>query len=139
LSQSAYITFVDGSLVDRLELEDVKAHLNRYCEQLAQTGKQLNWHYNEVAFPYTMETRAGEEDLWFYLKGTEQRYKHILFGVGTSTEGETTRAYVQIVLPDTATHGDKSKGIELANYMAKRLQARLTLFNGRIIYYNPRK
>ncbi|MFD0711011.1 DUF1885 family protein [Paenibacillus sp. GCM10027626] len=139
MSQSAYITFVDGSVVDRLELAEVKEQLNRYCEQTALTGQQLGWNYTEAAFPYTIETKPGEEDRWFYLQGTEARYKHIVFGVGTTIEEGAERAYVQIVLPDTSTHGDKSKGNELCKYMAKQLQARLTLFNGRTIYYNPRK
>ncbi|UVI32242.1 DUF1885 family protein [Paenibacillus spongiae] len=139
MGQSAYITFTDGSLVERLDLDQVKTQLNRYCEQTSLTGRQLGWDYTEAAFPYTVETKPGEEDRWFYLKGTSPLYNYILFGVGTKQDGDRERAYVQVVLPDSATHGDKAKGNELCKYMAKQLQAELKMFNGRTIYYNPRK
>ncbi|QHW30319.1 DUF1885 family protein [Paenibacillus rhizovicinus] len=139
MSQSAYIKFVQGSAVDALSLSEVKDRLNRYKEQTGLTGQQLDWDYAEAAFPYTVETKSGEEDRWFYLKGTTPQYNYIMFGVGTETNGEKTVSHVQVVLPDTATHGDKSKANELCKYMAKQLQAELKMFNGRTIYFNPRK
>jgi hypothetical protein len=139
LSQSAYIKFVEGSVVERLSLDEVKTWLERYREQTSLTGQQLGWNYSEAAFPYTIETKPGEEHLWFYLKGTTPLYHYILFGVGTKTEGEREVPYVQVVLPDDATHGDKAKGNELCKYMAKHLKAELTMFNGRTLYFNPRK
>ncbi|MCQ6558209.1 DUF1885 family protein [Paenibacillus mendelii] len=139
MGQSAYITFTDGSLVDRLDLSGVKAQLDRYREQTSLTGQQLGWDYTEAAFPYTFETKPGEEDRWFYLKGTSPLYNYILFGVGTKQDDDREKAFVQVVLPDSATHGDKAKGNELCKYMAKQLQAELKMFNGRTIYYNPRK
>lgn len=139
MSQSAYIKFVEGSAVERLNLDEVKEQLQRYREQTSLTGRQLGWDYTEAAFPYTIETRQGEEHLWFYLKGTSPQYNYILFGVGSNTDGEKETAYVQVVLPDSATHGDKAKGNELCKYFAKHMKAELTMFNGRTIYYNPRK
>ncbi|MBM7564328.1 DUF1885 family protein [Paenibacillus sacheonensis] len=139
MSQSAYIKFVQGSAVEALSLSEVKERLGRYKEQTSLTGQQLDWDYAEAAFPYTVEVKAGEEDRWFYLKGTTPQYNYILFGVGSETEGEKTVSHIQVVLPDTATHGDKSKANELCKYMAKQLLAELKMFNGRTIYYNPRK
>lgn len=49
------------------------------------------------------------------------------------------RHFIQLVLPDGSTHGDKSKGNEFAKHFAKKLKAELQLFNGRTMYYNPRK
>lgn len=139
MSQSAYIKFVQGSAVDHLSLSDVKERLGRYKEQTSLTGQQLGWDYTDAAFPYTIETKPGEENRWFYLKGTTPQYNYILFGVGSETNGDATTSHVQVVLPDTATHGDKSKANELCKYFAKHLQAELKMFNGRTIYYNPRK
>lgn len=49
------------------------------------------------------------------------------------------RHYIQFVLPNNATHGDKAKGNELCKHFANKLKAELHLFNGRIMYFNPRK
>lgn len=136
MSQSAYIKFVQGSAVDALSLSEVKERLSRYKDQTALTGQQLEWDYAEAAFPYTVETKPGEEDRWFYLKGTTPQYNYIMFGVGSEADG---KSHVQVVLPDSATHGDKNKANELCKYMAKQLLAELKMFNGRTIYYNPRK
>ncbi|WP_054028010.1 DUF1885 family protein [Bacillus sp. FJAT-28004] len=138
MSQSAYIKFVQGSSVEKLTLQDIKSQLMGYREQTSLTGSQLDWDYAEAAFPYTIESK--QDDRWFYLKGINHLYKHIIFGPGetTSVAGQTVPC-VQIVLPDEATHGDKSKANELCKYIAKQLKAELTMFNGRTIYFNPRK
>ncbi|WP_337098694.1 DUF1885 family protein [Paenibacillus sp. YIM B09110] len=138
MSQSAYIKFVQGSLAPSLTLDDVRSKLQHYREQTALTGTQLEWDYAEAAFPYTFESKG--DDRWFYLKGITSHYNHILFGTGEATSaGGDTVPCVQVVLPDSATHGDKAKANELCKYMAKQLQAELTLFNGRTVYYYPRK
>ncbi|MFB9325371.1 DUF1885 family protein [Paenibacillus aurantiacus] len=142
MSQSAYITLVNGSVTNQLTLVEVKERLQTYREQLALTGRQLGWPYAEAAFPYSIETKPGEEDRWFYLKGQDPLYRYILFGVGTRHGEDATASgahYIQITLPDDATHGDKAKGNELCKHLAKSLKAELRLFNGRTIYYNPRK
>ncbi|HTG68119.1 MAG TPA: DUF1885 family protein [Candidatus Udaeobacter sp.] len=138
MSQSAYIKFVQGSSVQKLTLEEIRSQLLHYREQTALTGTQLDWDYAEAAFPYTIESK--QDDRWFYLKGINPQYKHIIFGPGetTSAAGQAVSC-VQVVLPDEATHGDKAKANELCKFMAKQLQAELTMFNGRTIYFNPRK
>ncbi|WP_138751745.1 DUF1885 family protein [Paenibacillus sinopodophylli] len=138
MSQSAYIKFVQGSSVEKLDINDIKSQLLQYKEQTTHTGSQLNWNYAEAAFPYTIEQTQDER--WFYLKGTHPLYKHILFGpsMAISTSGSSVPC-IHVVLPEEATHGDKSKANELCKYIAGRLKAELTMFNGRTIYYNPRK
>ncbi|SCW38770.1 protein of unknown function [Paenibacillus tianmuensis] len=139
MAQSAYIKFVEGSAVSSLTLDELKTQLEHYREQLALTGKQLNWEYDEAGFPYEIQTKPEGEDKWFYLKATSPRYKYIVAGVGSETSGETQRHYVQLVLPEDATHGDKAKGNEFCKYLAKLWKAELHLFNGRTMYFNPRK
>lgn len=139
MSQSAYLYFVEGSAVPSLTLEELKQQLERYREQVSRTGQQLDWDYANAAFPYTIETKPESEGTWFYLKGKSDQYKYIVFGIGTSHTEETEKHYVQVVLPDGSTHGDKAKANELCKYLAKHLKAELHLFNGRIMYFNPRK
>ncbi len=120
-------------------MEDVKEHLLHYREQTSLTGQQLDWNYAEAAFPYSIETKPGEEERWFYLKGKTPQYRFILFGTGVRSEGEAEIPFVHVVLPDGATHGDKSKANEFCKWLGKRLLAEVKLFNGRILSYNPRK
>ncbi|WP_019537361.1 DUF1885 family protein [Paenibacillus ginsengihumi] len=139
MAQSAYIKFVEGSALTSLTLDELKEQLLHYQEQLALTGKQLGWDYAEAGFPYTIETKPESEGQWFYLKGTDARYNYIVLGVGSESRGDREVHYVQVVLPDGATHGDKAKGNEFCKYLAKRWKAELHLFNGRTMFFNPRK
>lgn len=139
MAQSAYIYLVDGSAASTLTLEELKEHLHHYREQTSLTGKQLGWDYAASAFPYTIETKPLGKGRWFYLKGSGSLYNAILFGVGSKMEEDKEKTYIQVTLPDNATHGDKSKGNELCKYLAKQLKAELHLFNGRTMYFNPRK
>ncbi|MCR8633545.1 MULTISPECIES: DUF1885 family protein [Paenibacillus] len=139
MAQSAYIKFVEGSAIPSLTLEELKDQLLHYKEQLNLTGKQLGWDYEDAGFPYTIEAKPEAEGKWFYLKGKDQLYKYIVMGTGNDQVGDKSRHYVQVVLPDDSTHGDKAKGNEFCKYLAKLWKAELHLFNGRIMYFNPRK
>jgi hypothetical protein len=139
MAQSAYIYLVNGSAAPTITLDELKEHLDRYKEQTALTGKQLGWDYAASAFPYSIETKPEGQGKWFYLKGRDPQYNYILMGVGTKAEEDGEKGYIQVTLPDDATHGDKSKGNELCKYLAKKLKAELKLFNGRTMYFNPRK
>jgi hypothetical protein len=139
MSQSAYIRFVPGSAVSTLTLDELKEQLLHYKEQLSKTATQLDWEYDDAGFPYTIESKPEGEGKWFYLKGTNSLYNYLLLGVGTSGEGEEARFYVQVTLPDGATHGDKAKANEFCKYMARQWKAELQMFNGRTMYFNPRK
>ena len=139
MSQSAFIKFVEGSTVQSVTLDELKEQLMKYKEQLALTGKQLGWAYDEAGFPYTIETKPEGEGKWFYLKGKNPLYKYIVFGVGKEVRDEQESHYIQVVLPDDSTHGDKSKANELCRYLGKTYKAELHMFNGRVMYFYPRK
>lgn len=144
VSLSAYIKFVKGSTTDQVTLEEIKEKFQQYTEQTAKTGKQLGWEYADAAFPYTIEEKPEGEGKWFYLKGKDPKlYRYIVIGVGSETievdEETQEQHYIQIVLPDGATHGDKGKANEYCKYFGKEFKAELHLFNGRVMYFNPRK
>lgn len=146
MPQSAYIKLVDESTQQTITLDEVKQKLKQYIEQTSYTGKQLNWNYAEAAFPYTIEHRPEGEGKWFYLKGNDPHlYKGFFIGIDAEpvdTEDANNvdkRHFIQIVLPDDATHGDKGKGNEFCKYLAKQFKGELHLFNGRIMYFNESK
>lgn len=139
VSQSAYISLVQGSKADSITLDGIKEQLHQYREQMALTGRQLGWDYEDAAFPYAVEQKPEAADVWFYLKGTHPLYRHIVFGTGQRQEEDKAIPFIHVVLPDDATHGDKSKANELCKWIGKRLLAEVKLFNGRTLYFNPRK
>jgi hypothetical protein len=139
MSQNAYIKLVEGSAVPSVSLEELRELLNAYRSQLELTAQQLDWEYENKGFPYTIETAPNGKDTWFYLKGNHQAYRYIVTGVGSEDNEGQERHYIQVVLPDGATHGDKSKANEFCKHLARKLKAELHLFNGRVMYYNPRK
>ncbi len=138
--QSAYIYLVEGSTTDKATLDDVKAKLQHYIEMTKKTGEQLGWNYNDAAFPYNIEEPAEGKDAWILLRGKDPKsYRYIIIGVGKREEAGAEQHYVQISLPETATHGDKNKANEFCRYLAKAYKGELHLFNGRIQYFQPRK
>lgn len=139
MSQSAFIYFAPTSAVSSLSPEELKEKLLYYLDQLTKTAQQLNWDCADAGFPYTIETKQEAKDQWFYLKGTNFLYKHIVFGVGREQADGEDRSFVQIVLPDDCTPGDKSKGNEFGKFLARHLKAQLKLFNGRTMHFQPRK
>lgn len=141
MGKSAYIKLVKDSVVQQITLDDIREKLNHYINMTKKTGEQLSWQYASAAFPYTMIEKAEAKGHWFYLKGTDPKlYKYIIVGVGQeeSATGETTH-YIQVVLPEDSTHGDKSKANEFCKYLAKEYKGELHLFNERVMYYYPRK
>lgn len=140
MGKSAFIKLVDGSTVQNINLDEVKELFDQYKERTRKTGEQLDWAYNDVAFPYTLHEKPEAKGQWFYLKGDNPKlYQYILIGVGSRPNGEKEENYIQVTLTDISTAGDKGKANEFCKYLARYLKAELHMFNGRIMYFNPRK
>ncbi|SMO49102.1 DUF1885 family protein [Melghirimyces algeriensis] len=141
MGKSAYIQLVEHSVQKTLSLEDVKKELHRYIQMAEGTGKQLGWEYAKAAFPYTMETKTTHGSPWILLKGKKtEGYKYLCIGVNTgSITKENSFPHIQVTIPDGATHGDHAKANEFCRHLAKAFQAKLYLFNRRIMYFYPRK
>ncbi|MBH8598015.1 DUF1885 family protein [Thermoactinomyces sp. CICC 10523] len=138
MSKSAYIKLVKGSKQEDISLEEVKKLFLYYQEMVSLTGKQLGWGYQEAAFPYDLQEREQDGIPYLLLKGKKPSHYYGLI-VGVAKEAETNIPYIQIVLPDQATHGDTAKGNEYGKFLAKQLKGELHLFNGRTMYFNDRK
>ncbi|GGE22916.1 hypothetical protein GCM10011571_26220 [Marinithermofilum abyssi] len=140
MTKSAYIHLVEKSTHQEITLDDVKQALERYVTMTSHTGKQLGWDYAAAAFPYHVHEEEKDGVRWLRLEGTDPHlYRRLILGVGTRRDHEQTRHYIQCILPPDATHGDLAKGNELSRYLAKVFQAELHLFNGRVMYFYPRK
>lgn len=144
MGKSAFIKLVKESKVQDVTLEDIKSKISHYIDMTQKTGEQLAWGYADAAFPYSILEKPEAKGKWFYLKGNDPKlYKYIMFGVGKEEiegdDGKKEQSYIQVVLPEDSTHGDKGKANEFCKYLAKEYQGELHLFNDRVMYYYPRK
>jgi hypothetical protein len=142
LSQSAFIKLVPASKQQSISLKEVKELFHYYKEITSKTGEQVSWEYADAAFPYEIEEKDEGKDSWFFLKATSDRYKYMIVGVGKEDleePSEEEAAYIQVVLPEGATYGDKGKANEFCKFLAKKLAGELHLFNKRVMYYYKRK
>ncbi|TCN25772.1 DUF1885 family protein [Mesobacillus foraminis] len=144
MSKNAYIKLVPSSAQQTITTEELKELFQYYKEITAKTGNQLDWNYDNAAFPYEIKEKDEGKGVWFYLQSEQDRYNAILIGVdrelARDKDGEDwEQTYIQITLPETATAGDKGKANEFCKFMGKKLQGELHLFNGRIMYFYPRK
>jgi hypothetical protein len=144
MSQNAYIKLVPASAKQSITTEELKNYFEYYKEITSKTGKQLDWNYDNSAFPYELKEHESSQGKWFYLSATHDGYYAILIGIDQETvrneDGtENEQTYIQFTLPERAETGDKSKANEFCKFLAKKLQGELHLFNGRVMYFYPRK
>ncbi|WHY80093.1 DUF1885 family protein [Neobacillus sp. WH10] len=144
MAVNAYIKLVPSSAKQTVTIEELKELFHYYKNITAKTGDQLNWQYDDSAFPYEIKETEEGKGKWFYLHSDHERYYKILIGVDTETVrsedgAESEQVYIQITLPEQSTYGDKGKANEFCKFLAKKLQGELHLFNERIMYFNPRK
>lgn len=144
MASNAYIKLVPSSSKETISTEELKELFYYYKEITSKTGDQVNWEYSDAAFPYELKEEPSGKGKWFYLSSSNDRYKAILLGVDEESiqnEDDSTRqqTYIQVTLPEFSTFGDKGKANEFCKFLAKKLQGELHLFNGRIMYFNPRK
>ncbi|ANC76720.1 hypothetical protein ABE65_007860 [Fictibacillus phosphorivorans] len=140
MSQSAYVKLVPASIQQVITIDELKDLLLYYRSITTKTGEQLSWEYAEAAFPYTIEEKEEAKGKWFYLKGLDQRKnKYILVGIGKEVDTDNEQHYIQFTLTDISTHGDKGKANEFCKFIASKLKGELHLFNGRVMYYYPKK
>lgn len=141
---NAYIKLVPSSLKQTITTDEVKDLFLYYQQITEKTGEQVEWDYEDIAFPYDIKETEEGKGKWFYLSSSHERYNVILIGVDQEVNRdengeEREQTYIQITLPDQSVYGDKNKANEYGKFLAKKLQGELHLFNGRVMYYYPRK
>ncbi|RHW31125.1 DUF1885 family protein [Neobacillus notoginsengisoli] len=145
LAENAYIKLVPSSAKQTVTLDELKDFFHYYKEITSKTGTQVNWNFSESAFPYEMKETDEGKGQWFYLSASDRDlYYAIILGIGTEAadteSGDSAiQSYIQVTLPEGATAGDKGKANEFCKFLAKKLKGELHLFNGRIMYFYPRK
>lgn len=144
MPENAYIKLVPSALKQIVSIEDIKELFHYYKEITRKTGNQLNWQYESASFPYEIVEKEEGKGKWFLLSSSHDGYNAILVGIDMETYqnangDEIEQVYIQVTLPEESTHGDKGKANEFCKFMAKKFQGELHLFNGRIMYYYPRK
>ncbi|MDX8359931.1 MULTISPECIES: DUF1885 family protein [Bacillaceae] len=141
MANNAYIKLVPKSKKHDITLDDVEDLFEYYKEITNKTGKQLDWKYDDSAFPYRItKINDGNNDL-FHLQSEHKQYKSIIVGIGNESiedmDSKEVRQqqYIQVSLLKQSTHGDKGKANEFCKFLAKKVSGELHLFNGRTIYY----
>lgn len=138
MKKSTYIYLVDGSTQTDIRLEEVRSLLDLYVSRMKKTGEQLDWDYASAAFPYECSTQEENGIPYLVLTSTDPDL-YYGFWLGVGQEDETNTSYIQIVLPERATHGDVGKANEYAKFLAKELKGQLSLFNNRVIHNEFKK
>lgn len=142
-SQRAYIKLVKESKQQTITIEELKDIFQYYRNIMQKTGTQVSWDYESYAFPYEIKETSEGKGIWFYLKGTSDRYKYIVFAVGKEEkkidDDVVTEYYIQVELPEGSTYADKGKANEFCKFIGNRLGGEVQLFNGRTIYYYKKK
>jgi hypothetical protein len=144
MAENAYIKLVPASVKQSITTDEIKDFFHYYKGITTKAGEQIHWDYINSAFPYILKETTEGKGKWFYLSSSKEGYFTILIGVDQEAiraeDGtETEQTYIQITLPERSTAGDKGKANEFCKFLAKKLKGELHLFNGRIMYFYPRK
>lgn len=144
MATEAYVKLVPSAAKEEVTIDEVKQLFHLYKKIAQKTGEQVDWEYDDTAFPYEIKENEDGAGKWFYLSSTHNRYRMIVISIGTEIirdeeDREVEQAYVKISLPNSSTFADKGKANEFAKFIAKELKGELHLFNDRIMYFYPRK
>ncbi|MEE6452097.1 DUF1885 family protein [Gottfriedia acidiceleris] len=129
--QQATIQLVDKSKYQEANLELINNLINDYIQSSTKIGQQLDWNYERVSFPYTISNKKLDDQDALYLQSNDSRYKHFVVSI------QDDKNIVITLLPNS-TYGDKGKANELCRYLAQKIEAKLELFNNRIMYFYKR-
>ncbi len=135
MSNHAYIKLVSSSTKRDIDIDEVKTLFQSYTKQNEKTAQQLNWSYENFAFPYKIkEASINKKEL--ILISNHDRYHSLSIHIERDKDAQTM---IVVALLSKSTYADKGKANELCKFLAKRLEADLHLFNVRVMYYNLRK
>ncbi|MGD6793525.1 DUF1885 family protein [Metabacillus indicus] len=132
MASHAFIHLVEGSSQQTISLQQVEELFLYYKEITGKTGQQLQFDYDQSAFPYECKQEEG------YLSLTSEERGYAKMYIGAGPVNEEAFSFLQITLPADSKYGDRNKANEFSKFLAKKLKGELTLFNGRKMYYYKR-
>ncbi len=102
---------------------------------LKKQENQLDWSYEDTAFPYEIKETEEGKGKWFYLHSNHERYNLMVIGIDKEivhdeNDEEKIQTYIQITLTEQSTHGDKGKANEFCKFLAKKLMENFTYSTG---------
>ena len=141
MTRKAFIKLVPTSIQTAITKDELKALFHYYKEITSKTGSQIDWMYDQAAFPYDIKEDLDQQNNSFYLYSKQDRYHLILIGIEqeiiTDENGDQEKqTYIRVTLPSSSTYGDKGKANEFCKFVAKQLHGDLQLFNGRVMYFS---
>ena len=139
MSEAAFIKVTPFSKKEEISYDDVKEIIQYYQEITQKTGEQLNWDYDQKAFPYKLIEIKTSEGTYLHLKSHEDPHYHSILIDIPNSPGDTPSSILRITLPSSSTSADKGKANELSKFIAKKWEAELKLFNNRVMSFYKRK
>ncbi len=144
MNRKAYIQLVPNSAKTTITKDELKELFQYYKNITSNTGTQIDWKYDQAAFPYEIVDDPNQESNSFCLCSKLDRYHSIRIEIGQEIidlENSSTheQTYIVITLPNSSTFGDKGKANEYCKFIAQKLRGDLHLFNGRIMYFSHQK
>jgi hypothetical protein len=142
---NAYIKLVPSSIQQTITVGELKELFEYYKQITSKTASQINWTYEQAAFPYELKEQSIDHHHGIYLSAhNDERYREIFITIEQETITnedltESVQTSIRLTLSSRSTYGDKGKANEFCKFLAKKLQGELHLFNGRIMYYYRRK
>ncbi|GAA0325081.1 DUF1885 family protein [Bacillus carboniphilus] len=132
MQEEALIRVHNKSKKSTITYEDVKEILQEYVRRTKKTGEQLNWDYDQHAFPYSIEEIQNEAKQFLQLKSIDPPLYHSFY---LDIPEEMDDTILRITLSSQSTHADKGKANELCRFISKNWGAELRLFNKRVMQF----
>lgn len=144
MATKASIKLISNSTETVITKAELIELFHYYKEITSKTGSQIDWKYDQAAFPYEINEDQDQQNNSFTLYSKIDRYHMIQIGIEqeitTDINGNLEKqTYIQIILPSSSTYGDKGKANEFCKFIAKKLHGDLQLFNGRMMYFSRQK
>src|ERR1700750_426943 len=110
MTRKASIKLVSTSIQTTITKDELKELFHYYKEITSKTGSQIDWKYDQAAFPYEINEDQDQQNNSFYLNSKIDRYHTIQIGIEqeiiTDNNGNWEKqTYIQIILPSNSTYG----------------------------------
>ena len=88
MTRKAYIKLVSNSSQTAITKDELKTLFHYYKKITSKTGTQIDWKYDQAAFPYEIKELPNQQDNSFHLYSKQDRYHSILIGIKQETTND---------------------------------------------------